>query len=199
MNAPVGILGGTFDPIHIGHLAIADEARVALGLSRVILIPAAHQPLKQGFHGATPQQRLIMAELACQSNAGLDVSPIEVQRPGPSYTVDTLEQLHAQGLRNLYFIVGADALMDLPRWKAAERIVDLARIVAIGRPGREVDTAAIVERVPGLAGRLELLEGPAIDLSSTELRQRIAAGRPIRYLVPDAVAAYIAEHRLYRS
>jgi nicotinate-nucleotide adenylyltransferase len=199
MAKRIGILGGTFDPIHYGHLAIAEEARVALGFERVLFIPAARQPLKRGAHSATPQQRLEMVRLACLGNAAFEASPLEIERAGPSYTVDTLEELHASQSGEFHFIVGADAAADLYRWRAAGRIVVLARIVVIGRPGAVLDRTALGHHLPELEARLTLLEGPGLDISSSELRQRIAAGRPIRYQTPESVVEYIAHNRLYQA
>lgn len=198
MSSRIGVLGGTFDPIHYGHLAIAEEARAALGLGRVLLVPAGRQPLKHGAHAATPAQRLEMARLACQGNSALAVSPIEVERPGLSYTVTTLEQLSAADLGELHFILGADALGDLHRWREARRIIELARLVAVMRPGHAPDLAALEARLPGIAARITLVEGPRLGISSSELRRRIAEDRPVRYMLPDAVIAYIEEHHLYR-
>lgn len=197
MTRRTGILGGTFDPIHYGHLAIAEEARVALRLDRVLFVPAARQPLKVAGHVATAAQRLEMARLACAPNEAFEVLAVEVDRPGPSYTVDTLAELSGAG--ELHFILGADALPDLPRWRAVERIVELARIVAVGRPGFLPDLAALARDLPQLRERLIILEGPRLEISSTELRRRIAEGRPIRYQTPDAVVAYIAANGLYRK
>jgi nicotinate-nucleotide adenylyltransferase len=194
----IGILGGTFDPIHYGHLAIAEEARVGLRLDQILFVPAARQPLKQAGHIATPNQRLAMVQLACNTNAAFDVSTIELDRPGPSYTVATLEALRSiEG--DLHFILGTDALADLPRWHGAERVVELARIVAIGRPGYTLDLTPLMHALPQLSERLSFLEGPRLDISSTTLRQRVSENKPIRYQSPDAVVAYIAEHRLYLS
>jgi len=199
MPARIGILGGTFDPIHYGHLAIAEEARVALRFERVLLVPAAQQPFKHGEQVATPQQRLEMARLACAGNAAFDVSPIEIARAGTSYTVDTLRELRAAGLGELYFVLGADAVADLHRWHAAREIIALAQIVAVGRPGFVLDLAALERSLPGLADRLTTLEGPQLEISSSDLRQRVADGRPIRYQTPDAVVEYITAHGLYRA
>jgi nicotinate-nucleotide adenylyltransferase len=198
MTIHIGILGGTFDPIHNGHLAIAEEARVALGLERVLFVPAARQPLKRGEHAATPQQRLEMAWLACADNKAFEVSPMEIERTGPSYTVDTLEALHAAESGELHFIVGADAAADLYRWHAAGRIVTLAQIIIVERPGFAFDQATFGHRLPGLNARQTLLEGPGLAISSSELRRRVAAGRPIRYQTPQAVVEYIGEHGLYQ-
>ncbi|WP_448543049.1 nicotinate-nucleotide adenylyltransferase [Roseiflexus sp.] len=197
-SAPIGILGGTFDPIHYGHLAIAEEVRVALRLDRVLIIPAGEQPLKIGKRMAPPEHRLAMARLACADNPLFEVSSIEVDRPGPSYTHVTLQLLHDQGLDNLYLILGADALADLPRWHETPRILTLARIVVVSRPGASVDLSVLSQIFPALPERLILIEGPRLDISSTDLRQRVAQGRPIRYQTPDPVVAYIEAHGLYR-
>jgi nicotinate-nucleotide adenylyltransferase len=199
MTERIGILGGTFDPIHFGHLAIAEEARLALQLDRVLFVPAAQQPLKRGTHSATPEQRYAMTQLACASNTAFEVSRIELDRPGPSYTLATLEALHAAQIGDLHFILGNDALADLTRWHAAARVVELARMVAVGRPGSTPDLVRIIQALPALSQRLTVLPGPALDISSTALRRRVAASQPIRYQTPDAVVAYIGEHSLYRS
>jgi nicotinate-nucleotide adenylyltransferase len=198
MTTRIGILGGTFDPIHYGHLAIAEEARIALQLDRVLFVPAAQQPLKRGAHIATPEQRLAMTQLACAHNDTFEVSRIELDRPGPSFTLNTLETLHAAEIGELHFILGADALADLPRWYGVVRILQLARIIAVGRPGSAPDLTVTGQALPALSERLSVLEGPGLDISSTTLRQRIADGRPIRYQTPDAVVTYIVEHGLYR-
>jgi nicotinate-nucleotide adenylyltransferase len=198
MIARIGILGGTFDPIHYGHLAIAEEARLALQLDRVLFVPAAQQPLKRGAHIASPEQRLAMTQLACASNAAFEVSRIELDRPGPSFTLTTLEALQAAGIGEVHFILGDDALADLTRWYGAARVVELARIIAVGRPGSAPDITRIVHALPALSERLTVLPGPALDISSSALRRRVAAGQPIRYQTPDAVVAYIDEHGLYQ-
>lgn len=197
-SVPIGILGGTFDPIHYGHLAVAEEVRVALRLDRVIIIPAGEQPLKIGRCTALPEHRLAMARLACADNPFFQVSSIEIDRPSPSYTHVTLQLLHDQGLDNLYLILGADALADLPRWHETPRVLTLARIVVVSRPGTDIDLPALSQMFPALPERLITIEGPRLDISSTDLRQRVAQGRPIRYQTPDPVVAYIEAHGLYR-
>jgi nicotinate-nucleotide adenylyltransferase len=198
MTARIGILGGTFDPIHYGHLAIAEEARLALQLDRVLFVPAAQQPLKRGAHIATPEQRFAMVQLACAPNPTFEVSRIELDRPGPSFTLMTLEALQAARIGELHFILGEDALADLTRWRGAAQVVELARIIAISRPGSVPDLTRIIQALPALSERLTVLPGPALDISSTALRRRVAAGQPIRYQTPDAVVAYIDEQGLYR-
>jgi nicotinate-nucleotide adenylyltransferase len=198
MTTRIGILGGTFDPIHYGHLAIAEEARIALQLDRVLFVPAAQQPLKRGAHVASPQQRFVMAQLACAPNSAFEVSRIELDRPGPSFTLTTLEALQAARVGELHFILGYDALAELMRWYSATRVVELTRIIAVGRPGSAPDLTRIIQALPALSERLVVLPGPAMDISSTALRRRVAAGQPIRYQTPDTVVAYIDEHGLYR-
>jgi nicotinate-nucleotide adenylyltransferase len=198
MTLRIGILGGMFDPIHYGHLASAKAARMALGLARVLFVPAAQPPHKVGEACVAPDDRLAMVRLACAGNAFFDVSLSELERPGRSYTVDTLAELRDAGLGELHFILGADAAIGFPDWRSVERILDLARLVIVERPGTTLDVAALMQRLPGLCGRLTVLEGPRLRISSSELRRRVAAGQPIRYQTPDAVVAYIAAHGLYQ-
>jgi nicotinate-nucleotide adenylyltransferase len=199
MTRRIGLFGGSFDPIHFGHLAIAEEARVTLQLDQVLFVPAARQPLKGGRHGAQPAQRLAMTQAACASNPTFEVSPIELERPGPSYSVVTLEALHVSAPGEYFFVLGADAASDLGRWYAAERIIELAKIVVVERPGAAADREQLVRAFPRLADRMLVIEGPRLDISSTLLRQRVAAGQSIRYLTPDPVVEYISEHGLYRA
>ncbi len=197
----IGILGGTFDPIHYGHLAIAEEAGRALGLATVLLIPAARQPLKREPHSASPQQRWEMVARACAENELLQPSDIELRREPPSYTVDTLRELYAgyPPDTELWLILGADAVVSFPHWHAADQILQLARLAVVARPGASVDLQALDQSVPGLHQRTTLLEGPHLDISATDLRQRIANNRPVRYQLPDDVLAYIRQHNLYRQ
>jgi nicotinate (nicotinamide) nucleotide adenylyltransferase len=195
----VGIYGGTFDPIHIGHLAIAEEVRVELGLSQVIFVPAARQPLKGIAQGAPPADRLAMAHLACADNAAFRVDDLELERPPPSYTVDTLEALRERcgSGTELWFILGADAARELPRWREVERVADLARLVIVGRPGYSLHLPWLEAALPSLRGRVRLIDGPMLDISSTELRRRLAAGRPVRYQLPEPVRIFIQQRGLY--
>ena len=199
MHGSVGILGGTFDPIHHAHLAIAEEARTSLRLDRVLVIPAGHQPLKGGQHAASAEQRFTMARLACATNPALEVLPIEVERAGPSYTAITLEALAAQGFKQMYLIMGADALVAFDRWYAPERILAVATIVGVERPGNHYDLSRILGLFPQMHERLIRLAGPHLEVSSSELRERVAHGKSIRYLTPDPVVTYIAEQGLYRA
>lgn len=202
MAQPVrlGIYGGSFDPIHIGHLAVAEEARATLGLASVAFVPAARQPLKAQAQGA-PDHRLSMVRLACADNPAFYADELELRRPPPSYTLDTLlsfRQRHPPPAE-LWFVLGADAAHDLPRWHRAAEVVALARFAIVGRPGVNVDLHALLAALPGLAGRCQFIDGPRLDISSTDLRRRLATGRPVRYQIPEAVRLYIAERGLYQD
>ncbi|MEM8529909.1 MAG: nicotinate-nucleotide adenylyltransferase [Chloroflexota bacterium] len=199
MKQRIGILGGTFDPIHYGHLAIAEEVRIALQLRRILFIPAAQQPLKKHQPMASAEHRLTMVQLACQDNSFFEPSVIEVRRPGISYTVTTLTTLHEQGLYDLHFIMGADALTDMSRWYNVSKLLELAKIVGIKRPGIQISPEQLTGTLPQLKTQLTLLEGPSLDISSSELRKRLSQGQPIRYLTPDTVISYIETQRLYRA
>lgn len=195
----VGIYGGTFDPIHIGHLAIAEEARAELDLSQVIFVPAARQPLKGAAQGAPPADRLAMARLACADNPAFIVDDLELERPPPSYTVDTLEALRERcgAAVELWFILGADAARELPRWRRIERVAELACLALVGRPGYSLHLPTLEADLPALRGRVRSIDGPMLDISSTELRRRLAAGRPVRYQLPEPVRVYIQQQGLY--
>jgi nicotinate-nucleotide adenylyltransferase len=200
-QARVGVYGGTFDPIHIGHLAIAEDARHSLGLSQVLFIPAARQPLKDEAQGATPAQRLDMVRLACASNPYFVASDLELRRPPPSYTVDTLATLRAEAgsAIELVFILGADAARDMSRWHRAAEIPRLALLAVIGRPGYSLSLQDLEADMPGVSARCTMVDGPRLEVSSSDLRSRLASGRPVRYQIPDPVLDYIAEHGLYRE
>ncbi len=202
MSAPplrLGILGGTFDPVHFGHLAAAEEARVALQLDRVLFVPAAHQPLKA--RRLTPgEHRLEMLRRAVADHPHFSVSDLELVRGGISYTVDTLRTLRERyPAADLFFILGADALLQLPRWKEASALPDLCRWIVIMRPGYPLDVLPVLRALPGLQGRTTFLPGPKLDISAEELRARIAQGRPIRYQTPEPVVRYIEAWGLYRE
>jgi nicotinate-nucleotide adenylyltransferase len=199
----LGLLGGSFDPIHYGHLLLAECAREQLALDEVWLIPAAVPPHKREQPPTPIQQRLEMAELAAVGNPALVVSRLEADREGISYTVETLQELARQRPEaQRFFLVGADMLSDLPNWRQPERICDLATIVAVGRPGNgppRLDSLADVASAQRIEQfRRQQVEMPAIGLSSTEIRRRVAAGQSIRYMTPPAVVEYIAAKGLYR-
>ncbi|MEJ5346117.1 MAG: nicotinate-nucleotide adenylyltransferase [Chloroflexus sp.] len=196
----LGIYGGTFDPIHFGHLAIAEEVRWVCDLDQILIIPAAVQPLKS-THSAAPHHRLAMVRLACAGNAALIPSALELERPPPSYTIDTLRicrERYGVGV-HLTLIVGADAAGDLPRWRDPDQIARIAHLAVVERPGYLFDPTTLLAAVPAFANRITVIKGPQLAISSTDLRHRLATGRPVRYQLPDAVLDYITRHRLYQA
>lgn len=198
----LGVMGGTFDPPHIGHLIAAQEAALALDLERVLFVPAGVQPLKIGEPVSPAEHRVRMVELAIAGNPCFELSRADVDRPGPSYTVDLLALLRGQlgPQAELHFIVGADSLAELPTWKDPVRILQLSRLVAVPRPGYPLVPPEDLGLPLALAReRVVCIRAPGVDLSATELRARVAQSKPIRYLVPEAVEAYIRRHHLYRS
>ncbi len=198
MSERIGILGGTFDPIHYGHLAIAEEARWQLELARVFFVPAARQPLK-GRHHVPAEHRLAMTRLATGDNPCFEVCDLEVRRAGPSYTIDTIAALEAQNPgAELVFVVGADVLNDLHRWHAIDRLLALCRFAIFTRPGYALDLAPVETVLPTARGCLQAVVGPALDIAATDLRRRLAENAPVRYQMPDTVIRYIEEHGLYR-
>jgi nicotinate-nucleotide adenylyltransferase len=200
----LGIFGGTFDPIHLAHLAVAQEAADALGLEEVLFIPAGQPPHKPGQEITPAEHRLAMVELAIAGNERFGVDRLELERAGPSYTVDTLEALHASraaagASTDLTLILSAEAFLGLMMWREPRRVLELARVAVAPRDGHpEAGPAFLAEHLPDLADRAIFLDGPRLRLSASELRARAAAGRSLRYLVPDAVAAYIGDHGLYQ-
>lgn len=203
----VGILGGTFDPIHYGHLVIAEQVCEALQLDRVLFIPAAMPPHKQGEEVAPAGDRAAMVELAIAGNPAFAMSSIELRRAGPSYTVDTLTDLVDEAARQrvareFYFILSSEALGGLSGWHEPERLLRLTRLAVVQRPGAPLpDEARLGVMLPGGAAsidRVECVDTVPLANSSSDVRARACSGRSIRYLVPPAVEAYIRDHRLYR-
>jgi nicotinate-nucleotide adenylyltransferase len=195
----VGLIGGTFDPIHHGHLAIAEEAREALGLERVLFIPSATPPHRPGRPITEAADRLAMVRLAVAGNPAFAVSEVEVERGGASYTVETLTFLRGAGIADPWFILSSEALAGFPSWREPARILELARLAVVPRAGYEpLDSAWVEARFPGGGDRVRFLSGPLLPISGSVVRGRAAAGRSVRYLVPDGVAAWIADHRLYQ-
>ncbi len=196
----IGILGGTFDPIHLGHLAIAEASRDRLDLDKVILIPAGRPWLKSDQMVSAPEHRLAMARLAIEDRPGLEMSPIEVDRPGPTYTVDTLTELRevlGSGVE-LYLVLGMDSVRELRRWRYPERLFDLCTVVAVSRPDSpDVSPAEIEDSFTAARGRARTIRGPMLDISATDIRLRVAEGRSISDRVPPSVERYIREHGLY--
>ena len=201
----LGVFGGTFDPVHVAHLALAQEAAESLGLERVLFVPAGRPPHKPGIAVTPGADRLAMVRLAIAGNDRFEVSRIELDRDGPSYTVDTLEMLAAgrashDHAGDIVLILSADAFLGLPSWHEPRRVLELALLAVAPRDGyAEAGPDFLATYFPGLAHRAIFLDGPRIRLSASALRDRAAAGRSLRYLVPDAVAAYIGDHDLYRN
>jgi nicotinate-nucleotide adenylyltransferase len=202
--AKVGMLGGTFDPIHAGHLALARSAREQLGLERILVVPAGRPPHKLRRTITPPEDRLAMVELAIAGEAGLVASRIEIDRAGPSFTIDTAAELVAGAAREarpieLTIILSAESFADLPSWHEPDALLRVARIAVAPRPGHPAPTPEWLDvRLPGFADRIDVLDGPHLDVSASDIRARIAAGRSIGGLVPAPVAAYIEAHHLYR-
>ena len=197
----LGLMGGTFDPIHMGHLSCAEQVRAALGLDGVVFIPTGNPVFKLDRKVTPAQTRLLLCNLACASNPRFGVSSIEVDREGATYTVDTLRQLRAFYPDNveLYFITGADAVLSILKWRDSESIADLAHLVAVTRPGSEITQEFKDEMARLTHFDIHYLEVPALAISSSMLRRFVAEGKPIRYLVPFAVYNYITNTRLYLS
>ncbi len=196
----IGIMGGTFDPIHYGHLYIAECSRHRFGLQKVIFIPTGNPVHKRRRGITSPSRRMEMTALAIRSNPYFDISAIEVQRSGPTYTVDTLEELHQEGTgEKIFFITGADAILEILTWKDVTRVFELCEFIAITRPGysfREIDK--VLSRLTNVQrNRIHFHQTGGILISSTDIRHRVRCGEPIKYLVPEQVEEYIKEYGLY--
>lgn len=193
----VGVMGGTFDPIHHGHLVAASEVQAWFDLDEVVFVPTGQPWQKQNRTVSPPEHRYLMTVVATASNPRFSVSRVDIDREGPTYTIDTLRDLRAQlGEVDLYFITGADALAAILTWRAHAELFELAQFVGCTRPGHRID-ADTVDALP--ADRVTLVEIPALAISSTDCRTRVERGEPVWYLVPDGVVQYIAKYRLYRS
>jgi nicotinate-nucleotide adenylyltransferase len=195
------VLGGTFDPIHYAHLVVAEEARVRLQLDRVMFVPSGQPPHKVAKVVTPAQDRLAMVRLAIASNSRFELSRLDVDRCGPCYSVDLLEILASQlePQDEIHFIVGLDSLAELPTWREPGRLISLCHLTVVRRPGYHVDLVRLETILPGLMARLEFIEAPEMGISSTEIQQRVRAGLPIKYQLPEAVEDYIAGHGLYRA
>ncbi len=185
----IGLFGGSFDPVHHGHLIVAQVASEALGLDQLRFVPAREQPFKRGRHAATAADRAAMLDLAVAGTAGFGVERAELERPSPSYTVETLQGLRSRepGVE-FTLLLGADAAAELSAWHRAGDLPGLARIVVFARPGTPVPASPLIAAT---------VEVPAVEISATEIRRRVRTGLPIRYWVPDTVAEYVVRHRLY--
>ncbi|OGO24478.1 MAG: nicotinate (nicotinamide) nucleotide adenylyltransferase [Chloroflexi bacterium RBG_16_50_9] len=196
----IGVLGGTFDPVHLGHLMIADAAMVSLALSEILFVPAG-RPLLKIAPAITPaEHRLQMLRLAIRDNLYFRVSAMEIERAGPSYTVDTIAELRGQygGKDEIFFILGWGTLAQMPEWREPSRIIEMCYLVAVPRPGDpRPDLEALEASIPSISQRVVLLDEPNIDISGSAIRERAAHGLSLRHLVPRAVEEYIKRHKLY--
>jgi nicotinate-nucleotide adenylyltransferase len=212
--ARVAIFGGSFNPIHYGHLLLADEVREALGLERVVFMPAAFPPHKSPLHLAPAHHRYAMVVLATAGNPAFVVSDLELRRPGPSYTVDTLEALRAQAADELFLLVGSETFLDLLSWRDPPRIARLARLVVVPRAGSTFDTEHVqaqkvlreigherfvAARDPLPADGVVIVHATSLPISASDLRRRAREGRSLAYRAPDSVIAYIRAQRLYQG
>ena len=196
----IGVFGGTFDPIHMGHLIVAEDARAALELDKVLFIPAG-QPWFKSYRQITEaRHRLAMVQLAVKDSPLFDVSDIEVERSGPSYTVDTLQELHElYSDAELIVILGLDALREIDRWHQPSRVFQMASVAGMARPGATLDPSVLHAAIPGASSRMRLLDSALIDISGTDIRRRASAGQSIRYRVPVEVERYIYDNGLYAA
>jgi nicotinate-nucleotide adenylyltransferase len=190
----VGVMGGTFDPIHHGHLVAASEVSHRFALDEVLFVPTGEPWQKGGRQVSPAEDRYLMTVVATASNPRFSVDRVDIDRPGPTYTVDTLRDLHARMPdAELFFITGADALAQILSWHKVDELFELAHFVGVTRPGYELGDAHLPR------GAVSLVEVPAMAISSSECRDRVAEGRPVWYLVPDGVVQYISKRRLYRE
>jgi len=200
MPESVGVMGGTFDPIHFGHLAAAEEARVRLGLARVVFVPNGQPPHKAGYVVTAAEHRYNMVVLGIAGNPHFEASRVEIDRSGPSYAVDTVKSLAGRlpADTRMYFITGADAILELLTWRDPEQLAQVCEFVAVARPGYDLDD---IRRALGeeLSRRVHYLDIDGLATSSTGLRKRAAEGLSLRYLTPDPVAGYVVSHGLYRE
>lgn len=196
----LGVLGGTFDPPHYGHLALAETARVQLGLSWVLFVPAGGPPHKPGYPLSPAVHRAAMVKAAVADNPAFTLSRVDLDRPSPHYTVDMLALLRRMFAgAEFYLLMGGDSLAEFLNWHDPAGIVRQATLAVMERPGWTADMAALERGIPGIRERVVWLDAPRLDLSATDLRRRVREGLPIRYLVPPAVETYIREHHLYQS
>ena len=196
----LGIMGGTFDPIHFGHLAMAESVREIFSLDEVLFIPSARPPHKVEKVVTPEVHRLMMTYLATQSNDKFQVSPVEILRDGLSYTLDTMNQLEKKfgADTELFFIIGADSMVDLPKWHKSKELVEKVHFIATTRPGVEVDLEEVRNFFGESAKNIYQVAVAGLDISSTDIRERVKSGRSIKYLVPEVVEEYILKENLYK-
>ncbi|NLE52458.1 MAG: nicotinate (nicotinamide) nucleotide adenylyltransferase [Chloroflexi bacterium] len=194
----IGLLGGTFDPPHFGHLILAELAADSLALDRVLFVPAADPPHK-GALRSSAAHRVAMVERAIAGNPRFALSRVDLDRPGPHYSVEMVQLLQAEYPgATLVFLIGGDSLRDLPKWSRPDELIGLVRLGVMRRPGSTPDLAALERAIPGIRARVDWIDAPQIEISASVLAQRAGAGLSIRYQTPDAVCAYIEDHQLYR-
>lgn len=190
----LGVMGGTFDPIHHGHLVAASEVQTVFDLDEVIFVPTGVQPFKDAAKVTPGEHRYLMTVIATASNTRFSVSRVDIDRRSTTYTIDTLRDLHRMFPEDeLFFITGADALAEILSWKDSDKLFQLAHFIGVTRPGHVLDATGLPR------DRVSLVEVPAMAISSTDCRQRVAAGKPIWYLVPDGVVRYISKYHLYEG
>ncbi|MCR5004398.1 MAG: nicotinate-nucleotide adenylyltransferase [Clostridiales bacterium] len=195
MKQKIAVMGGTFDPIHMGHLMVAEIIRADAGMDRVLFIPAGEPPHKQGYQVLSGEERYRMTELAIQNNPYFEASRMEIDRPGRTYTYETLQMLEDQndGSKEYYYILGADAFAYVPHWREVQKVIRRARFLVVRRPGHEIVVPSEIEGI-----RYQVVEAALMDISSTQIRGRIHEGKSIRYMVPENVRQYIEENGFYR-
>jgi len=196
----LGVMGGTFDPIHYGHLAAAEEARMQLKLERVLFAPVRIPPHKPDEEILALEHRLAMVELAIASNPHFSLSRVDIDRPAPYYTIDTIAILREEwqvGRYDIHFIMGSDSFADILTWHRPQKLLELCHLAVMARPGYEIDLLALEASLPGASSRIQLLDMPFLDISSSDLRRRVGEGLSIKYLLPEAVESYIHAHHLY--
>ena len=198
----IGVLGGTFDPIHNAHIVVAEEARVELDLTEILFVPAGQPWLKENTPISAAAHRVEMVRLAIADKPYFRLSTMEIERGGPSYTIDTIAELRAGfGAGNeLFLILGWDSLAELPKWREPSRLITLCRLVVAPRPGYpRPELNALETVIPGISQRVTVMEKPEIDISASDIRNRVAQGLSIRHLVPEPVERYITQHKLYMT
>ncbi|RLT32258.1 MAG: nicotinate (nicotinamide) nucleotide adenylyltransferase [Chloroflexi bacterium] len=197
----IGIFGGTFDPIHIGHLILAEEAWFQLGLDRVYLVPAGDPPHKQLRRLAGVEHRIRMAQLATADSDYIRVSRVDADRPGPHYTADMVRLVRERvdSRVELYFLMGMDSMGDLPNWREAQWLVENCRLVALSRHDVQIDWDRLNAALPGVQEKVIILDMPELEIASNIIQRRVRTGQPIRYQVPRLVERYIHEHKLYTA
>ena len=199
MGKRLGVMGGTFDPVHYGHLVTAEAALWKFALDEVVFVPTGHPWMKEHKEVSPAEDRYLMTVIATASNPRFSVSRIEVERDGPTYAVDTLQELRRQAEEelDLYFITGADAILEIFQWKDPDEVLSMAHFIAATRPG--YDITRLQEAAPTSHPHISVMDIPALSISSTDVRRRVRDGEPIRYLVPEGVHAYIHKMGLYRE